>query len=71
MDDAYARPVESRRFEQPTLVKNFYREHPAVAARSNEEVAAYQRDKEVHVFGADVPRPCTTFEETSFPPVRI
>jgi hypothetical protein len=47
--------------------KNFYVEHPAVAARSMEEVAAYRRAREIHVEGQHVPKPVTTFDEASFP----
>ncbi|KAG1680759.1 hypothetical protein FOA52_008092 [Chlamydomonas sp. UWO 241] len=51
----------------PPFDKNFYLEHPAVTARSDEEVAAYRAKREIHVNGPGVPKPCTTFDEASFP----
>ena len=47
--------------------KNFYHEHPAVIARSDEEVVEYRRRREIHVEGPGVPKPVTTFDEASFP----
>ena len=37
----------------PPFEKNFYIEHPAVAARSPAEIEAYRRDKAVSAGGAD------------------
>ena len=51
----------------PHFEKNFYHEHPAVTARSPEEVAAYRQKREIHVDGTGVPHPVTTFDEASFP----
>eukprot|EP00884_Botryococcus_braunii_P008998 jgi/Botrbrau1/1809/Bobra.146_1s0007.1 len=51
----------------PHFEKNFYHEHPAVAARSHDEVAYYRASREIHVDGHDVPKPVSTFEEASFP----
>mmetsp|Transcript_3036 Transcript_3036/g.6588 ORF Transcript_3036/g.6588 Transcript_3036/m.6588 type:complete len:532 (+) Transcript_3036:85-1680(+) len=51
----------------PAFEKNFYLEHPAVTARSAEEVESYRRRREIHVYGDGVPKPVTTFEEASFP----
>ena len=47
--------------------KNFYLEHPDVAARTQQEVDAYRVKKEITVEGADVPKPVTSFDEASFP----
>ena len=47
--------------------KNFYHEHPAISARSNQEVDDWRRRQEITVFGANIPRPVTTFEESPFP----
>lgn len=47
--------------------KNFYVEHPAVSALSEDEVAAYRRKREISVEGRTVPKPVRTFEEASFP----
>ena len=51
----------------PAFEKDFYHEHPAVAARSEEEIVQFRRSNEVHVEGSGVPRPVTTFDEASFP----
>jgi ATP-dependent RNA helicase DDX5/DBP2 len=42
-------------------------EHPVVRARTDEQVAAYRAQRQIHVYGEGVPKPCTTFEEASFP----
>ncbi|KAB5595796.1 RNA helicase [Ceratobasidium theobromae] len=47
--------------------KNFYREHPRVAARSDAEISEFRRQKEMKVQGQGIPRPVTTFEEAGFP----
>lgn len=51
----------------PPFEKNFYVEHPAVTARSPADVETYRKLREIHVQGTGVPKPCTTFEEASFP----
>ena len=47
--------------------QNFYYEHPAVTARSEEETRRYREMRDIHVTGEGVPKPVTTFEEASFP----
>eukprot|EP00250_Pteridium_aquilinum_P006339 c16281_g1_i1 orf=170-1819(+) len=47
--------------------KNFYVEHPAVAALTEEEVLAYRRRRDITVEGRDIPKPVRTFDEASFP----
>ena len=54
----------------PPFEKNFYVEHPAVTARSPADVETYRKLREIHVQGSGVPKPCTTFEEASFPGMR-
>lgn len=51
----------------PKFEKNFYVEHPAVAARSWDEVDEFRKKHEITVVGKNVPKPVTTFEEASFP----
>lgn len=46
--------------------KNFYVEHPAVAALSDHEVIAYRKRREITVEGRDVPKPLRSFREASF-----
>jgi ATP-dependent RNA helicase DDX5/DBP2 len=38
-----------------------------VTARTESEVAQFRREKDVAIEGRDVPKPCTTFMEASFP----
>jgi len=51
----------------PVFDKNFYIQHPAVTARTQEEVEAYRQRYQIHVYGDGVPKPVTSFEEASFP----
>jgi ATP-dependent RNA helicase DDX5/DBP2 len=50
-----------------TFEKNFYREHPDVAARPSSEVEEYRRKHHMNVVGTDVPKPVTSFDEAGFP----
>ncbi|XP_078447254.1 DEAD-box ATP-dependent RNA helicase 20-like isoform X2 [Wolffia australiana] len=47
--------------------KNFYVEHPAIQAMSEEEVLIYRRRRDITVEGRDVPRPIRFFSEANFP----
>lgn len=47
--------------------KNFYVEDPRVTARSEEEIREFRERNEIKVFGTDVPRPVTKFDEAGFP----
>jgi len=47
--------------------KNFYREHPAVQARSKEEVDAFRAAAEITVNGRNIPKPCQNFNEANLP----
>lgn len=51
----------------PPFEKRFYHEHPAVTARTEQDIEDYRRLKAIHVSGKGVPRPVSTFEEASFP----
>jgi ATP-dependent RNA helicase DDX5/DBP2 len=51
----------------PKFEKSFYKEDPAVAARSEEEVTKFRRDNAITIAGHDVPKPVTTFDEAGFP----
>lgn len=51
----------------PRFEKNFYREHPAVQARSNEEVETYRSSKEITITGRNYPKPVQSFEEMNLP----
>lgn len=51
----------------PRFEKNFYREHAAVQARSNEEVDEFRRVKEITVSGRNCPKPVISFEELLLP----
>merc|ERR1719436_2006857 len=48
--------------------KNFYQEHPAVANMPHDEAERIRRAKNITIVaGHNVPKPCRTFEEASFP----
>ena len=47
--------------------KNFYQEHPAVSAMTQQDVDAFRASKQINVMGSNVPKPVRTFEEGSFP----
>jgi len=51
----------------PVFEKNFYQEHPAVTATTEEEAQAFREEHDITVEGHDVPKPVRTFEEASFP----
>ncbi|KIV90368.1 ATP-dependent RNA helicase dbp2 [Exophiala mesophila] len=51
----------------PKFEKSFYKEDPAVTARSQREVDEFRKAKEITVQGRNVPRPVETFDEAAFP----
>ncbi|RCK59601.1 ATP-dependent RNA helicase DBP2 [Candida viswanathii] len=51
----------------PRFEKNFYTEHPDVAARSNKDIDQFRNENEMTVDGHDIPHPITTFDEAGFP----
>ncbi|KAL8677991.1 MAG: hypothetical protein Q9186_005621 [Xanthomendoza sp. 1 TL-2023] len=51
----------------PKFEKSFYKEDPAVANRSERDVEAFRKLKEMSVQGKNVPRPVETFDEAGFP----
>jgi ATP-dependent RNA helicase DDX5/DBP2 len=51
----------------PRFEKSFYKEDPAVTNRSEREVEAFRKAKEISVKGRNVPRPVQTFDEAGFP----
>lgn len=51
----------------PKFQKDFYHQHPYVTSRTDAEVEAYRLERGIGVEGRDVPKPCSTFEEGSFP----
>lgn len=66
INDAHL-PREDFTTDLPKFEKNFYFEHPAVTARTDTEVTAYCKERDIHTQGEGVPKPVTTFEEASFP----
>ena len=48
-------------------MKNFYSEHPDVAARSDRDIEQFRKENEMTVKGHDIPHPITTFDEAGFP----
>ncbi|KAI7848451.1 P-loop containing nucleoside triphosphate hydrolase protein [Circinella umbellata] len=51
----------------PRFEKNFYTEHPSVAARQPDEIVQIRAAANMTVVGRDVPKPLKTFEEANFP----
>ncbi|KAH8550576.1 P-loop containing nucleoside triphosphate hydrolase protein [Umbelopsis sp. PMI_123] len=51
----------------PKFEKNFYVEHPNVAARSEQEVSDIRNSFDMKLFGDNIPKPVTSFEEAGFP----
>ena len=51
----------------PKFEKSFYKEDPQVSARSQRDVDAFRKLKEIAVQGNNVPRPVETFDEAGFP----
>lgn len=51
----------------PKFEKNFYSEHPDVAARSEQDVLAFRKENEMTIEGHDIPKPITSFDEAGFP----
>lgn len=51
----------------PKFEKSFYKEDPAVVARSNAEVEAFRKENSMTIRGTDVPKPVQTFDEAGFP----
>lgn len=49
------------------VIKNFYREDPRVAQRSSLEIQEYLRKNEITLQGSEIPKPCLSFEECSWP----
>ncbi|XP_054714974.1 probable ATP-dependent RNA helicase DDX5 [Uloborus diversus] len=47
--------------------KNFYREHPNVQRRSQQEAENYRRHFEITCHGQNIPKPVINFEEGCFP----
>lgn len=48
--------------------KNFYQEHPAVRSLTDEDSERIRRAKNITIVeGKNIPKPCRTFEEASFP----
>ena len=51
----------------PKFEKSFYKEDPQVSARSQRDVDAFRKLKEISVQGNNVTRPVETFDEAGFP----
>lgn len=51
----------------PKFEKSFYKEDPAVSARSQAEVDAFRKENNITVQGTDIPRPVQSFDEAGFP----
>lgn len=47
--------------------KNFYVEDPRITARSEREINQFRAEKEIQVFGKNIPKPISNFSEAGFP----
>lgn len=71
--DRWSRPAEQpartdgHSQELTPFNKDFYKEHPAVRDRSDEEILRFKEQAAITTFGQDVPKPCFSFEEANFP----
>lgn len=59
-------PIDHSAVSYAALKKNFYDENPEVFAMDDSEVDAQRSSLQIHVSGADVPRPVSTFEHCGF-----
>ncbi|MCJ1351970.1 MAG: ATP-dependent RNA helicase dbp2 [Icmadophila ericetorum] len=71
---AYRKPIQNPYLmliidlaTMPKFEKAFYKEDPIVSARSEREVEAFRKEKQIAVQGRNVPRPVHTFDEAGFP----
>lgn len=60
-------PPDWSRLTLPAFQKNFYQEHPEVAAMSDAEVTAWRTKYQMRIEGASIPRPVQTFAQANFP----
>ena len=57
------KPVEWKHTSLAAVQKNFYNEHPSVAARTREEVDRWLERANITRHGRDLPNPVTSFED--------
>lgn len=51
----------------PQVVRNFYREHPAVSRRKDITIQEFRKSRDINVKGRDALKPIFSIEETNFP----
>lgn len=51
----------------PPIKKNFYQEHPEVAAMTTAEVAEFRQAAQMTISGSGVPKPIPSFKQAGFP----
>ncbi|WIA29633.1 hypothetical protein OEZ86_012120 [Tetradesmus obliquus] len=59
-------PVDHSLLEYDDFAKDFYTEHPSIAAMSEQQVREYRKQLQVHVSGFDPPKPVQTFGQAGF-----
>ncbi|CAJ0574373.1 unnamed protein product, partial [Mesorhabditis spiculigera] len=59
--------VEWGQCDLPKIQENIYKEHPDVAARSQDDLKAWMSKHNVNVNGSNIPSPVLSFEEANFP----
>ncbi|CAG9329693.1 unnamed protein product [Blepharisma stoltei] len=51
----------------PSFKKDFYKESPTVSRRSEAEISQYREKIQISIFGKDIPKPITSFDEINLP----
>ena len=51
----------------PQIVRNYYREHPAVSRRSEQTMEDFRKKRDIHTKGRNVLKPVFSIEEANFP----
>ena len=57
----------TQRAGPPAIQKNFFNLHDDIKNRTEEDVTKFMQQNEIKVEGDNLPRPVTTFKESSLP----
>lgn len=67
LDDQVLKRINWSDEQLAPLRKNFYKPSPGVAARSREDIEAFEHKHEITMHGRDIPSPAFEFHEVGFP----
>eukprot|EP00879_Flechtneria_rotunda_P027393 GHRR01029341.1.p1 GENE.GHRR01029341.1~~GHRR01029341.1.p1 ORF type:complete len:351 (+),score=108.74 GHRR01029341.1:127-1179(+) len=59
-------PVDHSLIEYDDFAKDFYAEHPTIAAMTDQQVREHRRELQIYVSGFDPPKPIQTFGQAGF-----